>query len=245
MIGRTRYRFHSVDSTQTVAFQLAKLGANHGTLVQSDFQTAGRGRLGRKWDAPSGTALTFSTLLRPTCAPHELGPLSIRIASVLCDVVANLGATDVALKWPNDVVIAGRKVSGILVQTRMMPDLAAVVGIGINISAAPESATHLQAEIKDTIGAGELLDKVVIGLDQMWAAWQPELGSDEIRSIEARLWLRGEQVTLQDADREITGIIVGVTPDGALRLTTREGERVLHVGEITRGPRLAIPNRKA
>lgn len=243
MIGATRWRFRSVGSTQDVTFALAAKGANHGTVVRADYQTAGRGRLGRSWQAPIGTALTFSTLLRPTFATHELGPLSIRIAAVLADAFTALGANDVSIKWPNDVLIGGRKTSGILVQTRTMPELVVVVGIGINLSDSPEGATNLQQAIDSPVSADHVLDVICSGLDPMWTNWQPELNVDEVRAIEDRLWLRGEQVTLLDADREITGTIAGISPDGGLRLLTDGTERLLHVGEITRGPRLIIPGK--
>lgn len=242
MIGRTRWRFRSVESTQNVAFQLAAAGADHGTVVRADYQTAGRGRLGRTWEAPVGTALTFSVMLRPACSPHEIGTLSVRVADVLCTVFATLGVHEISLKWPNDVLISGRKVSGILVQTRMMPELVAVIGIGINISASPESATNLMLATGNQIDADRVFNHALTGLDQMWSGWQPELSESVMQEIDQRLWLRGEQVTLQDAEREITGTIAGVSPGGALRLTNNETERLIHVGEITRGPRPIHPD---
>jgi BirA family biotin operon repressor/biotin-[acetyl-CoA-carboxylase] ligase len=194
---------------------------------------------------PANTALTFSVVLRPGVPLHFLGPLSIQLADVLCDSFGRIGARDVALKWPNDVLIGGRKVSGILVQTRTTPELVAVAGVGINIStpleALPSSATSLAAEIGHDIDAEAVLDDILAGIERMWTSWAAELSAPQIRDIDDRLWLNAEQVTLLDADREITGTIAGVSPNGGLRMVIDGTERIIYAGEITRGPRLIEP----
>ncbi len=241
MIGRTRWRFREVTSTQDIAWQLAVSGAPHGTVIRADFQSAGRGRLGRRWDVPANTALTFSIVLRPGSGERNLGPLSVQLAGVLCHAFARAGARDVALKWPNDVLIGGLKVSGILVQTRTMPDLVVVAGIGINISppgeALPPTATSLSAATGKEIDAEVHLDDVLAGIGHLWTGREAALSTSEVSEIDRLLWLRDEPVTLLDAERVITGTIAGVAPDGGLRLIDQGIERVIHAGEIVRGPR--------
>jgi BirA family biotin operon repressor/biotin-[acetyl-CoA-carboxylase] ligase len=245
MIGRTRWRFREVGSTQDVGWRLAEMGSPHGTVVRADYQSAGRGRQGRSWDVPADTALMFSVVLRPDMPLHLLGPLSIRLATVLCDSFECAGANDVALKWPNDVLIGGRKVSGILVQTRAMPNVVAIAGIGINIStpgeALPPTATSLAAATGHDISIDALFDDILSGIGQMWATWDEELDPHQVRDIDDRLWLNGQPVTLQDAGREISGTVAGVSPDGGLRLLVEGTERVIYAGEITRGPRPIEP----
>lgn len=245
MIGRTRWQFRSVDSTQDIAFRLAGQGAKSGTIVRADYQSSGRGRHGRTWDVPANTALMFSLLLRPDVPVHLLGSLSIHIANVLYDVFALFGADNVTLKWPNDVLIHGRKVSGILVQTRMQPDLVAVIGIGINIStpsaALPPTAISLTDAICREVDADALLEEILFRLDAMWSTWQPEFTPEQIQAIDHRLWLCGEQASLLDADRETIGIIAGIAADSALRLQVGGEEHRIHAGEITRGPRPIVP----
>lgn len=245
MIGHTRWRFRSVSSTQDVAFQLAAMGAEHGTIVRADYQSAGRGRLGRTWDVPVNTALTFSLLLRPEVPLHQLGSLSIETARALCAVFTAAGASDVALKWPNDVLINGRKVSGILVQTRMMPDPVAVIGIGVNVNTPgeflPSTATNLVHEIGQAVDADSLFDQVISAINSIWARWQPTLRQDQADQLDTLLWMKDHQVTLLDADRKITGTILGIAPDGGLRMLIDNEERTIQAGEITRGPRPSDP----
>ncbi len=241
MIGRTQWRFRSLPSTQDVAFQLAGLGAESGTVVRADFQSAGRGRLGRTWDVPANTALTFSIVLRPQVGVHQLGSLSIATAHMLSTVCAAAGARNVALKWPNDVLIEGRKVSGILVQTRMMPEPVAVIGIGINVNSPleslPPNATSLAHECARPLDPETLFEHIVSSFALVWEGWQPTFTRKQIDDIDRLLWLRGDQVTLLDADREIRGTILGIGPDGGLRMMVGGLERTIYAGEITRGPR--------
>ena len=241
MIGRTRWRFRSVTSTQDIAFQLASMGARSGTVVRADYQSAGRGRLGRTWEVPADTALTFSILLRPDVPLHQLGSLSIETAHALCTVLIAAGARNVALKWPNDVLVDGRKVSGILLQTRSMPDAVAVIGIGVNVNtpleSLPATATSLAAVLDHAIDPADMLDQIITVLDSMWTTWRPIISRNRIAELDQKLWLNGRQATLLDADREIAGTILGVAPDGALRMLVDDREISVHAGEITRGPR--------
>lgn len=246
MIGRTRWRFRSVTSTQDVAFKLAGMGAESGSIVRADYQSAGRGRLGRSWEAPANMALTFSVLLRPEVFLHQLGSLSIVTAHTLCQVFAEAGASGVSLKWPNDVLLNGRKVSGILVQTRMMPDPVAVIGIGVNVNTPldllPPTATSLAHEIGQPVDADVLFEQIVSGLDVMWMNWQPTISQVQTGELDRRLWLGGQHATLLDADRAFTGTILGIAPDGGLRMLIDDEEQVIRAGEITRGPRPAFPH---
>lgn len=238
MIGRTRWHFAAVDSTQRVAFRLADMGAAHGTVVRADFQSAGRGRQGRSWESPAGSALMFSVILRPIVPMHQLGTLSILIAGALADVFSDLVNGPVHIKWPNDVLIGGRKVSGILLQTR---GPVAVAGIGINIDSPAESlpltATRLSRHATERVSPDQLLEMILPRLNTMWSEWKTDLSTRQIERLEHRLWQIGEDVSLLDADREIRGRILGLDPSGGLRLGGPGGERVIMAGEIVRGPR--------
>lgn len=242
MIGRTRWRFAHVDSTQNVALQLAERGADHGTVVRADYQSAGRGRQGRSWEATPGSSLMFSVILRSSRRLHELGSISILVAEALADSLRELTSDPVQIKWPNDVMIAGRKVSGILLQTRSAPFPVAVLGIGINVdtpqSALPDTATSLIRHVSGAIDSDLLLDSILARLNTMWTNWQPELDAASIARLESRLWHIGDDVSILDADRELRGRLLGVAKNGGLRLSVGGSERVIVAGEITRGPRL-------
>lgn len=241
MIGGTCWRFAEVDSTQNISFSLASMGANSGTIVRAEYQRAGRGRLGRGWDVPPSTSLMFSVLLRPEHQLHELGSLSLAIADTLAGVFADIVPDEIAIKWPNDILINGRKVSGILVQTRMQPELVAVLGIGINVMQSvdelPEGATNLTMASGSPIDREHLFERTIEALNTTLLRWQPTLAPDVQLRIEQRLWLSGDQVQLLDGDRSIDGVIIGIAPKGELRLMVDGGERLISSGEITRGPR--------
>ncbi|MCW2988173.1 MAG: biotin/acetyl-CoA-carboxylase ligase, partial [Solirubrobacterales bacterium] len=145
--GEPHEHFERIDSTNTRARELAAEGAEHGTVVTADEQTAGRGRQGRVWTAPSGKALLYSAIVRPLDARHLMLPLAAPLA--VCEAAEELAA-DLApdgematarfhcgVKWPNDVLVEGRKLAGILVEARPQ-DGWAVVGVGLNLTISPE-----------------------------------------------------------------------------------------------------------
>lgn len=241
MIGRVCWRFAEVDSTQSVAFNLAELGADHGTVVRADFQSAGRGRQGKVWESARGSALMFSVILRPAFPLHELGGISILVAYALADALAGLIDSPIQIKWPNDVLIGGRKTSGILLQTRSGPKPVAVLGIGINIdesgSSLPNSSTSLNQHTIQPITSDGVLTAIARQLNEMWDSYEPGLTEKQIDKLESRLWQIGKMVSILDADREVHGIILGLAKNGGLRLSVEGSERVVVAGEILRGPR--------
>lgn len=242
MIGRVCWRFECTQSTQDLAFRLAELGAPDGTVVRAEYQSAGRGRQGRSWEAPAGAALMVSVILRPRIPIYQLGSISIAVAETLGDIFEAYGATDVSIKWPNDVMIDGRKISGILLQTRTTPSDMAVLGIGININTPdellPPNAISLRRALSHTIDRELFCQDLLDALGRLWSSWQPELNAADIARIESRLWQMDKQVSLLDGNREIHGRICGVSTLGGLLLIQDDGStREVVAGEIVRGPR--------
>jgi BirA family transcriptional regulator, biotin operon repressor / biotin---[acetyl-CoA-carboxylase] ligase len=134
--GTPHRHFRRVGSTNTVARELAAGGAAHGTVVTADEQTAGRGRQGRTWTAPPGSALLYSAIVRPLGPHHSLLPLAVALA--VCETAERLRPEiECRVKWPNDVHLDGRKLAGILIEARPL-DGWAVLGIGLNLTIAPE-----------------------------------------------------------------------------------------------------------
>ncbi len=133
--GAPHRHYRRTDSTNTRARELAEAGAPGGTIVTADEQTAGRGRQGRIWSAPAGKALLYSALLRPL-GDRPLLPLAVALA--VCEAAEELvPASTCQIKWPNDVWIEGRKLAGILIETRTQDDWA-VIGVGLNLTIAPD-----------------------------------------------------------------------------------------------------------
>jgi BirA family biotin operon repressor/biotin-[acetyl-CoA-carboxylase] ligase len=221
-LGSPHLHLRRVDSTNTRARDLAAAGAPHGTLVTAAEQSAGRGRQGRTWSAPAGRALLCSIVVRH---PPRLLPLVAGVA------VSELAGPDAQVKWPNDVLIAGRKVAGILVEGRPQEHWA-VVGVGLNV-AVRES--DLPEELRDrtaTLGLEPeaiepTLQKLLAALGS-WLAATPEEVLEAIRDRDA---LRGREIRWSGG----RGRADGIDGDGRLLVITEDGPRALDAGEVHLG----------
>ncbi len=161
-LGRPRLHLRRTDSTNARARELATAGAPHGTLVTAREQTAGRGRQGRSWSAPPGRALLMSLVVRDQAA---LLPLRAGLA------VADVAGPEARVKWPNDVLVDGRKVAGVLVESRPLEGWA-VVGIGLNVAVDPAELPGELLLYEDAyrtlalaVNRGSAADRIAVGLD--------------------------------------------------------------------------------
>jgi BirA family biotin operon repressor/biotin-[acetyl-CoA-carboxylase] ligase len=222
MIGTPRVHWRLTDSTNERAKELADAGALHGTLVTADEQSAGRGRQGRAWTAPPGSAVLMSLILRDLDERHALLPLAAAVA--VCEALP----VDAAIKWPNDVWIDRRKVAGILIEGRPQEGWA-VLGIGINVTTdsfpaeLAEIATSLQLAGHATTAAAVLTD-LLAALDR-WICAPPGPVLEAWRSQDA---LKGERVRWSDGE----GIAGGIDDSGALVVETDHGPVTLDAGEV-------------
>jgi BirA family biotin operon repressor/biotin-[acetyl-CoA-carboxylase] ligase len=243
-IGDVRY-FDSIGSTNNEALAWAASGARDLSLVIADEQTAGRGRLDRKWYTPKGTALAFSLILRPTAQekPHltrmiGLAALAITDALRIRELVAQI-------KWPNDVLLNGRKVAGILVESVWSGEEVdcLVIGIGINVrkGAVPSPdlllfpATSLEEALGPDVERAKILHDVLAGI----LALRPHSGSDSfISSWEKVLAFRGEQVQVEEGNGTfITGKLLGLESDGSLKLSKEDGKSLtVRFGDVRLRP---------
>ncbi|HEX3804232.1 MAG TPA: biotin--[acetyl-CoA-carboxylase] ligase [Solirubrobacteraceae bacterium] len=219
-LGTPRVHLRRVDSTNTLARELAGRGAPHGTLVTAAEQTSGRGRQGRAWSAPPGTALLCSWVIRE---PPALLSLAAGVA------VAELCGERAQLKWPNDVLIDGRKVSGILVEGRPQ-ERWAVLGIGINVALTPGRLPEPIRARAGTLGLDPTeieptLGRLRVHL-QHWLDAPPEAVLEAVRARDA---LRGRRVTWAEG----SGIAAGVDDAGRLVVTLDDGSgAALDAGEV-------------
>ncbi len=243
--GRPFRFFERVGSTQDIArdWALADPPAPEGAVVIAEEQTAGRGRQGRRWIAPPGSALLFSVIARPALPPEHLQRATMAAGLALSDTLTPLLGAAFALKWPNDGVIHGRKVCGILSEATWLGDrlAAVVVGIGLNVRVdfvgtdLAASATSLEAELRHAVDRAALLAELLAHLDR-WLARAPDPAI--VAAWRARLGTLGERVTVypvsvQEPRPLFTGVAVDVDEAGALlvRLETGEVRRVL-AGEV-------------
>lgn len=240
-LGREFHFYHTVDSTNDRAAELARGGAPEGTLVVAEEQTAGRGRGARRWFTPPASALALSLILRPRATAAVLSQLIAIGALAVVEALEAEGAS-AEIKWPNDVLMEGRKVSGVLVEGSWLgADLEFVVcGIGVNVGRAsvpPEKEmdyppTCVEAVVGRPADREDLLIAVVQGL----ARWYPALGSPQLREVwERRLAFKDQEIHVSTGQggEEIRGWLRGLTDDGRLRLETAGGAVVLVGAEGT------------
>lgn len=215
MIGRPRVHLRRTDSTNERARELANAGAPHGTLVTAGEQTAGRGRQGRAWAMPPGGGVLMSLVLGEWSAAL---PLAAAVAT--CEALP----LPARIKWPNDIWIGGRKVAGILVETRPQDEWA-VLGIGVNVGAREltAGATSLGLEGVD-VEAEEVLADLLEALER----WLRRPTADVLAAWRERDALVGSEVRWAEG----RGTATGVDETGALLVTTTTGQIALHAGEV-------------
>lgn len=214
----------SVDSTNRVLLEEARAGAPEGAVLVAGFQTAGRGRLGRTWTAPPGSALLVSVLLRPTLPPERL-----HLVTMAAGLAARsaCGPGEVVLKWPNDLLVGSRKLAGILAEAAAG---AVVVGMGLNVVRPPDVPAELA-------GLAVWLDEVVPGvtrdgvLDAWLRAYDAELS--DLDALPARYRAAcgtlGQRVRVEQSAGVLEGVAVDVDDDGHLVLDTGA---VVAVGDV-------------
>jgi len=237
-LGQTIHFHESLPSTNELAFRLAADGAEHGEVVVTDQQTAGKGRRGRVWVSPPGLNLYFSAILRPELAPQRAPELTLVAAVALAETLREEGV-DALIKWPNDVQIEGRKVAGILTELSAEPERVhfVVVGVGVNLNASladfpPEVATTATS-LSEALGRRvnrALFTTALWGCLEEWLDLHHEVGFDPVRQRWKELSSTLGQDVLVRTDRsELRGVAEDIDPSGALMVRTAEGslERVL------------------
>jgi len=244
-MGRRVIYYRSIGSTNDVARELAAQGAPEGTLVIAEEQTAGKGRLGRRWLAPPGTSLLMSLLFRPHfLAPYQAQRLTMICSLAVVDAINKVTGLLAAIKWPNDIVVRGKKAGGILTELGATAERLdyAIVGLGLNVNldfGAVEAmgelvttATSLSQELGQEVSRLALLWRIlesVEGRYQRLAAG--ELPHDEWAS---RLVTLHNHIIVDTPQGVVQGWAEGVDADGALILRTRCGERQrVLAGDVT------------
>lgn len=234
VIGRDIRVFEETTSTNDIIEKLARDDVKEGVVVFAESQTKGRGRLGRKWISPSRKGLWFSILLRPELRPQETTQLTVAAATAIRRAIAATPGLKPKIKWPNDILLSGRKVAGIL--TELSAELDRVkhiilgIGVDVNLSGAeypPELrklATSLKIETGKTISRPELAVEILRELDHEYArvcGGKFEAVADE---WEEHCETIGHPVTIQVGERRIRGRAESLDDDGALLLRTEYGQ---------------------
>lgn len=234
------------DSTNTQLMMRAAQGAGSGFALAAEVQTAGRGRRGRVWQSGIGSTLTFSLLWRFAQGARELAGLSLAVGVALARVLRAAGAGDVQLKWPNDVILPGGKLAGILIEMQgdVLGPSAAVIGIGINVRSDPRvfaAVDQAVADLETAIGApvdrNRLLASLLVELTAVLERFVAG-GFAPLRGEWQALHAHQDQpvcLALPDG-REVIGRARGVADDGVLLLETASGVARHHSGEVSLRP---------
>lgn len=242
-LGRRTVELAECESTNDEAARLAAAGAEHGTVVVAGAQRSGRGRLGRSWFSPPGDSLYLSCVLRPELAPDALPPVTLAAGIAIAEGLA-AAVPRVQVHWPNDVVVEGRKLAGVLTEmtTRAGRVESAVLGLGVNVNVRafpadlgrPASSLlletgrrHQLAEVRD-----EILSRLEIWLERFFAEGMPAVARGW------RTWggTAGARVRVDlGGGRLLVGTAGGLAPDGGLEVVGEDGQVVVvRAGDVTR-----------
>ena len=240
--GLFSVRHHALlDSTNEEAKRLAERGCPHGTVVRADEQTAGHGRFGRPWHSPKGNLLV-SVLLRPEVPAIRSAELGFVSAVVVADCVAGLLPQGrlIELKWPNDVLVDGAKVAGILAEAQSAGEALAwvVLGVGLNLAHAP-TGTPYPATSLSAHGATATPEHGLQAFLTHLAHWLPRWENEGFAPVRdawlARARGLGSAMTVTLGGRRERGLFRGLDVDGALILDTGDGARRITAGEVAFG----------
>ncbi len=233
----------SVDSTNSYAKRIAEEGAAEGTLVIADEQIGGRGRRGRGWETPKGTNIAMTLLLRPQIRPEHASRLTLLMAMAAAQGIRKVTGLDAGIKWPNDVVVCGKKVCGILTEMNTEIDYInyVVIGAGINVNQGsfPEeirqTAGSLSVELGKKIPRAELAASIMEELERIYEIFlQTEDLSALYEEYNKICVNRGHQIRVLEPGNEYTGTTTGINKNGELVVRKENGETVnVYAGEVS------------
>jgi BirA family biotin operon repressor/biotin-[acetyl-CoA-carboxylase] ligase len=226
-----------VDSTQTTALALAADGADDRTVVVADYQASGRGRRGRAWEASSGQSLLCTILVRPRLVPTQWPAYSLLTAVAAAEALARTAALAARLKWPNDVLIAGRKIAGILLESRSVGDAATAViaiGVGMNLAqrAFPAALAARATSVAIESGCAVARDTMLGALLDAFDAWRARLEGEGMAPVRARWLALADTIGRRVSIDGVSGVAVDLDPDGALVLEGAGRRHRVMAGEV-------------
>ena len=242
-LGR-RIIFHErIGSTNDAAKQLADANEAEGTVVIADEQTAGRGRLGRAWIAPPHSSILMSIILRPTLAPRQASRVMMAVALGACEAIRAETGLDAQIKWPNDLLVRGKKLAGILSESGIVGDkleyVIAGIGVNVNFSATavtgiPSDATTIADELGTSFSRVRLVQALLTEIEKYYARIDEDLRAEYC----PRCVTLNQLVRSRTPHGFIEGVAEGVNENGALLLRRADGVLMeLLAGDVTLSPK--------
>ena len=240
LIGKKIYSYKEIGSTNEAAYDLAMSGEEEGSVVVAEYQTKGRGRMGRKWISPKGKGAYFSMILRPDILPREISSITLLSSLAVAKTIREKLGLRALIKWPNDVLINNGKVCGILTEMNAEPDKInfIVLGIDININTKeemlPEGASSLMAEKGEEVSRLEFVRQLLECIDKYYKIFNSGKISDIIKEYKALSAVLDRRVQINYHNRLVSGHVLDVDKEGALILRMDSGlnERIL-AGDVT------------
>ena len=231
--------FSELDSTNLFAVRRAQEGGEEGEIVVAERQTHGKGRMGRSWFSPPGLNLYLSAILRPKFHPLDAPQITLMAAVALAEAAQSFVADPVSIKWPNDILVNGRKLAGILTESSCDPDRIhyVILGVGVNLNLSRESlpdalknsATSVLMLTGKPIDRTAFVCRLIRGLDQCYGELERQGFVRLAERWESFFALKGKRVRVEMAGRQVAGLASGIDKDGALILRLEDGshQRVL------------------
>lgn len=243
MENKKIFYYEQIDSTNTQASRLAFEGVEHGSVVVADCQTAGKGRRGRSWESPKGENIYMSFLLRPGFQAEKAPMLTLVMAYSVVKAIQKHGFTDARIKWPNDIVLSGKKVCGILTEMSLKDTQIdhVVVGVGVNVNnrSFPAElrgkATSLFAEGGKVVDRKQLYEDIIDVFEHFYEAFEREQDLSFIQEEYNSLLVNCQrQVRVLEPGNEYSAYALGINHKGELQVRTETGEeKTVFAGEVS------------
>ncbi len=238
-LGRHIMHLEQTETTQRIAHEQAQQAAAEGTLIVCDFQTGGRGQLGRTWHETQGAGIAMSLILRPAAPLHQAGQLTLLAGIALAQTLRTLDIP-ATIKWPNDLLIEGKKVAGILTEMQTEADRinSVIIGIGINVlheqfpEVLADRATSLKLATGKVIARAEIVAMFLNTFEPMYLKWLTEGFASFVSLWENYADRLNDLVTLRTRQETVTGILRGIQADGTLQMETEAGMKTFHSAEL-------------
>lgn len=232
-MGHKIHYYPTLDSTNTEAYQLALRGAREGEIVIAESQKKGRGRLGRPWFSPPYLNLNLSVILRPPIPPSQASVITLLAAVATAEAIEQISGISPTIKWPNDLLVGGRKIAGLLNEIHSEADRIhfVILGIGVNLNVAascfPEKirsiATSLKRETGRPVSRKIFLSSLLKALEAWYQLFLKEGNPPILRAWKQRAQIEGKPVKVTSFGETLWGTAVDVDSDGRLLIRTREG----------------------
>ena len=240
--GKTCLCFDTLDSTNDYARELSKKEAVHGTLIMADTQSAGKGRRGRIWQSPKGTTISMSLCLEPKFPAERAAGLTLVMALAIAEAVKEMTEMTPQIKWPNDIVLNGKKICGILTELFFVKDhYVVVIGAGVNVNTEQfpedirEIAGSLKTESGKTFSRETLIALILKQFENAYEQFEKTMDLSLLKErYEALLANKGVEVRVLDPQSPYTGIAKGITCEGSLVVVCGDGtEKEVNSGEVS------------